>query len=110
MSGRSHPKAAGYPRLVVDGDRFAAGDRIAGLAVVGPEPGDARVELIRGEPVHDTIVFDNPLVVHPLRAGLADVEQAFSIEVPDGPREHAGWTVRLVINRVQRASVPVRIA
>lgn len=108
------------PLLVVEGIRFAAGAQISGHAVLGPELGDARVELRHVNLVRGTKVYDQPLTFRQLRAALEHVEQTFVLDIPDRipvrnetpyeyPVEDSGWEVCLVINRVQRASRSIYI-
>ena len=116
------PTAPPAPRLVVVGSSFAPGGAIAGHAVVGPEPGDAAVELRRVTSFRDQVtkLYDRPTVVCPLRAGLGALAQPFQLDLPavlpapsavfveDG-EPGPWWEVVLVVHRVQRASQRVSI-
>jgi len=83
---RRRHKAPVAPLLVVEGNRFAAGARISGHAVLAPEIGDARVELRHVDLVGGTKVYDQPLTFRHLRAGLKHVEQTFVLDT--GCSEH----------------------
>ena len=116
------PKAPQPPRLILEGHSFAPGGAIAGHAVVGPEPGDAVVELCRVTSFreHFTKLYDQPVAVCSLRAGCGDEEQPFVLSLPaelpapsavfveDGEPGN-WWEVTLVVNRVGRASHRVSI-
>jgi hypothetical protein len=117
---RRRHKAPVGPLLVVVGNRFAPGAQISGHAVLGPELGDARVELRHVDLVRGTKVYDQPLTFRQLRAGLKHAEQTFVLDIPDRiparnetpyeyPVEDSGWEVCLVIDRVQRASRRIHI-